>query len=92
MTSVRLSNQTQVIGVQSFYGCSSLKKIKLPASITKIGLEAFRGCSSLLEMRLDAITPPEITRTIGYKGVLVVPQKSKEIYQENPLWKDNVFK
>ena len=35
------------IGYKTFYGCSALKSIDIPKSVTKIGGWAFRDCSSL---------------------------------------------
>lgn len=31
----------------AFYGCTSLKNIEIPNSVTRIGRETFQGCSSL---------------------------------------------
>ena len=40
------------IGIQSFYGCSSLKEIKFPKSLISIGDWSFADCSSLEEVDL----------------------------------------
>ena len=47
------------IGVQAFYGCSSLTEVTIPESVTVIGDYAFRDCSSLTE-----VTIPEGVTTI----------------------------
>ena len=44
----------------AFYGCSSLRSIKLPESLTSIGISAFNGCSSLRSIEL-----PESLTSIG---------------------------
>ena len=45
------------IGYRAFFGCSGLRSITLPSSITEIGDGAFRGCSGLTSLTLpDGIT------------------------------------
>ena len=45
------------IGVNAFYGCSSLTTINLLDSLTSIGIEAFRFCTSLTTINLpDSLT------------------------------------
>jgi hypothetical protein len=48
------------IGASAFYGCSSLKSIKTPATVTSIGNQAFYNCSAL-----TSITLPESLSSIG---------------------------
>ena len=46
-----------VIGANTFYNCSSLKRITIPEGVTEIGDFAFSGCSSLTEAALpDSVT------------------------------------
>ena len=40
------------IGYRAFFGCSGLRSITLPSSITEIGDGAFRGCSGLTSLTL----------------------------------------
>ena len=51
---------TEVICDNAFWGCSSLRQINIPGSVTSIGYWAFFGCKSLQE-----ITIPSSVRTIG---------------------------
>ena len=45
------------IGDSAFYGCTGLKDIEIPNTITSIGMGAFSGCHSLTEIELpDSIT------------------------------------
>lgn len=48
------------INYRAFEGCSSIKTINIPESVTKIEFAAFEGCSSL-----EAIDIPEIIYEIG---------------------------
>ena len=48
------------IGNGAFYGCSSLKNIKIPEGVTSIGWGAFDGCSSLTSIKI-----PESVTSIG---------------------------
>ena len=56
VTSVSIPNTITTIGERAFYGCSSLKTIDLPESITQIDIEAFQYSG------LESFTiPPRIT-------------------------------
>mgnify|MGYP002543931583 CR=1 FL=1 len=48
---------------KTFSGCSSLKSITIPGSVTSIGDYAFRGCSSL-----TSVTIPDSVTSIGYSA------------------------
>ena len=50
VTSVRFNDGLQKIGVQAFSGRTSLKRIKLPSTVTEIGSSAFHYCSNLREV------------------------------------------
>jgi hypothetical protein len=41
------------IGYQAFYGCDSLTKVIIPASVTSIEEEAFSYCDKLRTIRYD---------------------------------------
>ena len=48
---------TEVISDNAFYGCSSLREINIPDSVTSIGSSAFCGCSSLEQINIpDSVT------------------------------------
>ena len=42
------NSQVPIIQGSAFYGCSALKEIAFPASLTSIGNDAFRDCTSLV--------------------------------------------
>ena len=51
------------IGNNAFQGCTSIKKIVLPETLTAIGNEAFKGCSQLREMII-----PDAVETVGFRA------------------------
>lgn len=53
--------ENTVIGDNAFSGCSRLKSISLPSTLTEITLESFSGCSSL-----NGIVIPSSVIRIGY--------------------------
>ena len=48
------------IGAHAFYGCSGLKSVTIPDSVTRIGSFAFSGCSGL-----ESVTIPDSVTRIG---------------------------
>ena len=50
ITSVQFNEGLQKIGVNAFYGCSSLESIKLPSTLVEIGVYAFYYCCNLREV------------------------------------------
>ena len=50
---VILNKGLQMIGKSAFYGCTSLKSINIPSTVTKIGRYAFGDCNSLCELVLN---------------------------------------
>lgn len=71
----------------AFWGCTSLQKVTLPASIKEIGAYAFNQCSKLKELHLKATTPPTLTDSIITSSVkLYVPTGSKTAYENDALW------
>ena len=61
VTKYVFGNTIQQIGSYAFYGCSSLKAVTLPQSITSIGYGAFYGCSGLTSV----IIPNRVTSIAG---------------------------
>ena len=54
LTEINLGNtQVDTINDTTFYNCSGLKTVKLPAKLTTIGNSAFWGCSKLTEIDLS---------------------------------------
>ena len=42
-----IANGTKIIAAHAFVGCTSLKNVSLPKTLTSIGMSAFENCSSL---------------------------------------------
>ncbi len=78
------------IGNSAFYGCTDLKSITIPNSITEIGFSAFTFCSNLTEITVEATTPPTIIENIfSYidKSIpLYVPAGCVEAYRAAEYW------
>lgn len=43
----------EVIGMQAFYDCKSLKHIYIPENVRRIGYEAFAGCDGLAHIEIN---------------------------------------
>ena len=87
LSEVKLSKFTATIGVQAFYGCTNLKDLRLPPSVEKIDLGAFEN-TGLTELHCKAIAPPEVNRSFGYKGKVLVPFRSLDAYKAAIGWQD----
>ena len=88
LKSITIPNSVTSIGKQAFSRCYSLSSIVIPNSVTSIGKEAFLDCYSLQEIICKATTPPETDITLGYSGKLIVPNGTKELYQQATGWKN----
>ena len=78
-----------VLGGSAFYGCTSLAKIALPASLVSIGKYVFDGCKSLQYIRIEATTPPTLSATNAIPstiGAIYVPDESVAAYQAATNW------
>lgn len=58
-----IHEDTHIIVGCAFSGCSDLKSITIPDTVTSIGSHAFRGCTSL-----TSITIPDGVTSIGYSA------------------------
>ena len=64
---------TDILGY-TFYNCTSLPKIDIPASVTLIGSYAFNGCSSLVDVVIRG------TPTLGGLVVFNVNPSNQRFY------------
>jgi hypothetical protein len=61
------------VGEQAFYGCTSLREVVLPYSITHLGKNAFKRCTSLTLVTLpDSLTDVEYGAFWGCKSLVSV--------------------
>lgn len=92
LTSVDLGS-IQKLGDRAFYGCTSLKKITLPSTITNLGWECFDGTTIVTFM---ATVPPVIDKSdnetssipMGEFVLVNVPEASLDSYKSANYWKD----
>ena len=92
LTSVDLGS-IQKLGDRAFYGCTSLKKITLPSTITNLGWECFDGVTIVTSM---ATVPPVIDKSedetssipMGEFVLVNVPEASLDSYKSANYWKD----
>ena len=64
LSSVRLPSELTEIGMSVFYGCSSLKSIDIPETVTTIGSCAFQSSG------LESIVIPSNVTTVSFQGFL----------------------
>ena len=71
---------------QEFMGCSSLKRITLPDSLTVIGREVFGGCQQLETISIAADSVPELAtdalRDLPADFKIIVPKTHVKRYRE----------
>lgn len=76
----------QSLGSSCFHGCNNIKRLDIPANITKINANAFDGCENLCEVHFHGNTPPEITKNIFGNTIenikIFVPEKYIKNYLE----------
>lgn len=92
LTSVDLGS-IKKLGDRAFYGCTSLKKITLPSTITNLGWECFDGATIVTSM---ATVPPVIDKSedetssipMGEFVLVNVPEASLDSYKSANYWKD----
>ena len=82
LTSIVFHENVNYVGLDNFYGCSSLENVNLPNSMTSIPETLFANCASL-----TSITIPDNVESINYRGFsdckglkeVVMPNKVKSI-------------
>ncbi len=74
----------------AFEGCSKLKKIRIPESVTDIGSYTFRDCYNLSGIYCNPIIPPDcddLFDDFEYKAInLFVPEESAADYRAHHEW------
>jgi hypothetical protein len=74
----------------TFYGCSKLETIYIPASIAALGEYLLYGCSSLQYIEMESETPPTLAAYTFYNAspafVVYVPDVAVDTYREATNW------
>lgn len=78
MTSIVLPNTLESIGKWAFYGCSGLKNIDFPSSLTTISDLAFQKCTGL-----ERITLPANLQTVGASAFTGCSSLTEAILNDN---------
>ena len=82
LTSITIPNSVTSIGGSAFYSCYALTSITIPNSVTSIGNDAFAQCSSLISITIEATTPPTLSGSLGYNGIIHIPDNTLSAYRE----------
>lgn len=82
----------QRISMNAFNGCSNLRFITIPESVTEFGSYAFNNCTALTQVRVKWDTPLEIGDAdpfpIRADITLLVPPHTSDAYRNAPYWQD----
>lgn len=77
-----------------FKNCASLRRVRLPETITNIGVQAFSGCTGLLELRVPSKKIPKLAGTNVFEGlpfgraILYVYSGLKTKYLQAAQWSE----
>ena len=92
LTDISIPDKVTEIGHTAFLSCDKLQEVWLSKSLTQIGYEAFRGCSNLKKVHVKSSTPPSTNNRYIFDGgnsiELFVPKGSRELYRNDPYWRD----
>lgn len=79
-----IDKNIQTLGSSCFHGCNNIKRLDIPANITKINENAFDCCENLREVHFHGNTPPEFAENIFGNTIknikIFVPEKYIEKY------------
>jgi hypothetical protein len=87
LVSVNIPNTVTNIKYKAFHYCPSLVSVTIPSSVKMIEEEAFGSCSKLSTVISKSPSPTNI-KNFGYRGKLIVPNGTKELYQQATGWKN----
>lgn len=78
--------------MNAFNGCSNLRFITIPESVTEFGSYAFNNCTALTQVRVKWDTPLEIGDADPFPTradiTLLVPPHTSDAYRNAPYWQD----
>ena len=55
LTDLVVPSTIKSIGVNAFYGCTSLQSVTIPQTVKTIGSNAFKGCTGITSIKWDAV-------------------------------------
>lgn len=70
LTSVTFGDSVASIGDYAFSKCTGFTSVTIPSSITYIGQGAFNECNGMTYVMIEAETPPTISGSIVFYGLL----------------------
>lgn len=80
-----LPSRTSQLALYMFSGCTGLKSVTIPSTITSIQNYAFNGCTEIEEMIFEGATPPTIaSQSLGstsYTFPIYVPDSAVNTYK-----------
>ena len=66
LSKLSFGNGVKTLGMNQFWGCSSLKSVYLPANLNSIYSSTFSGCSSLEQLVCLALNPPTMNGATSF--------------------------
>lgn len=86
---IMLPDSLKLLDSWTFYGCTKLKEVTIPANVTEVG-DAFDECCNLKKVTCLAKRPPSIMDSIfgniAKDPMLYVPKGCVDAYQQNACW------
>ena len=93
LTEVVVEEGFTAFSYRHFEGCSSLKVVDLPSTLTTMGTNTFKKCPSLTTIIIRATTPPQFS-SWGYQTnpFIYVPDESVEAYKIAEGWSAHAYR